>query len=261
MSNFNKESVWDGINFIINFDSVNTFNSWYSKTKEDKRYKHDEEILSKFIHESIKIDSEFNDIYFIVTLINAFYSTRMGNNYCYELSKVLYKNHEKIFNSIKLGETKTLQDIIDKQKKSLKQIEFSFTTKYFSLLSRHINKCDKFPIYDSIVAKMLDFYFYSNNKNSKRLISNMRKDYDYDSYYNRITNLIEKYHIEYKKLDTYLWWLGRKIISKYENKEKTYNPKTFSASSDYRVIDKILIDIFKEIQTNSIKNTKIGLIN
>ena len=253
MLKFSKQSVWNGKNFIIDDNTVNAFNDWYAKQSEiDNRYKHDEEILAKFIPKSIKVDSEFNDIYFVVTLINAFYSTRMGNDYCYALSKLLHQNHQEIFNSIKLGKIETLQNIIDKQENSLKRVEFSFTTKYFSLLCRYVKKCDEFPIYDSVVAKILDFYFYSNNKNTKKLVSNMRKDYV--TYYQCITDLIGKSDIKYKKLDTYLWWLGRNIISKYQ--EKSYNPKVFSASSDYKVIDNILTDIFKKYNPTQQKAQK-----
>ena len=237
MIKFNRQAVWDGKNFVINENTINAFNEWYFKQDTvDNRYKHDEKILTYFVPKLIKPDSKINDIYLLVTLINAFYGTRMGNDYCYALSELLYKNHKDILKTIETGDITGVQKIIDKQKNSLSRIEFSFTTKYFSLLCRYIKHSDKFPIYDSVVSKMLDFYFYANGINNKTLVSGMRKDYM--AYYDCITKLIGKSGIEYKKLDTYLWWLGRNIISEYDN--KGYNPKKFCASCDCKIIDKIL---------------------
>lgn len=243
MLKFNKQAVWDGKNFIINADTINAFNNWYFKQNTvDDRYKHDEEILMYFVPKLINPDSKLNDIYLLVTLINAFYGTRMGNDYCYALSELLHKNHKTILKTIESGNISEIQNIIEKQKTSLNRVEFSFTTKYFSLLCRYTQKCDKFPIYDSVVSKMLDYYFYANGVKNKTFVSGMRKDYV--NYYDCINKLINKSDIEYKKLDTYLWWLGRNVISEYDN--HGYNPKNFCASCDYKIIDKLLTNTFNK---------------
>ena len=245
MTNFDKNTVWNGQNFIINADAVNTFNNWYSATAVDTRYKHDEEILTEFVPKLVRSDASFNEIYHIVTLINSFYSTRMGGDNCYKLAEILHKQNKNILSAVKTGDEKTVQNIVNIEQEKLDNVPFSFTTKYFSILSRYLHNDDKFPIYDSVVATMLDFYFHHNGIKNKYYVSSMHKDYI--SYYNCITNLIDNSKTQYKKLDTYLWWMGRQVIDNIDQSNPN-NPKYFRASYASQSVNEILDKIFTKIK-------------
>ena len=178
--------------------------------------------MSKCIHKN----SSFEDIYIVVTLINSFYSTRMGADDCYALSKILHDNHADIWKTIKSEEQNVIlvQSIINQQQDS-KRVAFSFTTKYFSILSRFVVNKDIYPIYDSVVANVLDYYFCKNNGNNKKhSVSgcNSTNKKDYITY----VKIIDDLNImPYKYLDNYLWTLGRLLSDKIRDIIKNDNVK------------------------------------
>ena len=201
--------IWDGNNFIISKKAVRTF---CKSVKLAPRYNVDEGVLGNFVPEQIHEKSTFEKIYIITTLINSFYSTRMGADDCWNRAELLTKEHARIWPAIHKANVKTVQYIINQQKKSKRPVGFSFTTKYFSILSRHIAGQDIYPIYDSKVAKLLDYYFYVKNgrRGSKHSVSkfNNTNVKDYESYYTMMAELVESCGVSYKDLDNYLWRLG-----------------------------------------------------
>lgn len=66
---------WNEKNFVITSGVIRDFNKRYPV---DGRYKNDEEILKNAVGQLIQPGSSLNQIYQVATLINAFYSTRMG---------------------------------------------------------------------------------------------------------------------------------------------------------------------------------------
>lgn len=243
---------WKDNNFVINVSTVEQFNKWFEKDVKNTRYSTDEKILEEYVSKRIHENSSFEDIYTVVTLINSFYSTRMGADDCFALSKILYCNHTEINKAIQSREPKPglVQNIIERQQElkqqdeKTKRVAFSFTTKYFSILSRFYDYKDKsiqetdkdlYPIYDSVVAKVLDYYFYvKTNKKShvsscKSKYKSNKDDKGYERYVKIINDLKTK---PYKYLDNYLWKIGKlvsdKVIEKLKDKdtEKTKRAKT-----------------------------------
>ena len=82
--------LWKDNNFVINTNTVEQFNKWFEKDVKNTRYSTDETILKDRVPKYIHKNSSFEDIYTVVTLINSFYSTRMGADDCFALSKILY---------------------------------------------------------------------------------------------------------------------------------------------------------------------------
>ena len=135
---------WKDNNFVINANTVEQFNKWFEKDVKNTRYSTDEKILKEYVSKCIHENSSFENIYTVVTLINSFYSTRMGADDCFTLSKILYCNHTEIYKAIQSRKPKPglVQNIIERQQElkqqdeETKRVAFSFTTKYFSILSR-----------------------------------------------------------------------------------------------------------------------------
>ncbi len=199
---------WDGKNFIINANVIKKFNQQYNL--ESTRYAVDNVLLTEFVNKSIYKNAPFENIYHMVTLINAFYSTRMGADNCYEISQILHQDNNNIIDAVQQGDKQYVQTIVNKQLNQNGRVAFSFTTKYFSVLSRYCYNKDFFPIYDSIVAHMLDFYYRDKGKN---LVSATHKNYiAYCKYIEGLNS-----GAQYKQLDTFLWTLGG-MISKSMSK-------------------------------------------
>ncbi|HNY25487.1 MAG TPA: hypothetical protein PKJ33_03000 [Alphaproteobacteria bacterium] len=206
--------IWENRGFIITNNSVKKFNSAF---KLEERYTEDEKILNDIVPKLIKPDSSLSDIYQVVTLINSFYSTRMGADICYKMALVLHENNKKIIDCVLNKNIDKAQEIIEifrkksigRKKKELESdqfsgVNFSFLTKYFSIVSRYKFEKDNFPIYDGIVARVLTY-------NTKKSFTKYGENKDYKSYTNEIGNLINGKYLEYKELDDYLWNIGRKI--------------------------------------------------
>ncbi|MBO4746073.1 MAG: hypothetical protein J5613_03325 [Alphaproteobacteria bacterium] len=205
--------IWDekSSNFIITQDAVRIF---ARDVQKPTRYYVDEQILEDLVPKFIKQDSSFKDIYTIVTLINSFYSTRMGPDDCFARANLLFENHNRIWAAIHNLDVATVQNIIDLQRQGDRPVSFSFTTKYFSILSRYVAKQDIYPIYDSKVAKLLNYYFYKqNHAYTKSRVSgcNTPTVKDYITYYNIISEIMASCKVSYKELDNYLWQLGTNL--------------------------------------------------
>lgn len=215
--------LWYKDNFVISDEIIEIF---CTKYPVDKRYKLDELVLKEYVPRLVHKNSSLEEIYIVVTLINAFYSTRMGADDCYKLARLLWKRREGIMEALDAGDKQVVESIVmeqiisktsynNKQKfqnnegkqenaDSIVRVAFSFTTKYFSILSRYLDKGDNFPIYDNLVAGLLDFYY---RKEGKNLVSATNKNYmAYCEYIDKLG-----VRVSYKKLDHYLWTLGRKI--------------------------------------------------
>ena len=231
------EYLWKDNNFVINTEAVEQFNKWFDEDVKKNRYSTDEEILKQCVEQYIKIkpNPSRNDIYTIVTMINSFYSTRMGADDCWALSKILHDKHVEIRKAIteqdidcvrriieeqdKLKQNKEIENTANNRQEDIKRVAFSFTTKYFSILSRFVAQTDLYPIYDSVVANVLDYYFYRREeeernkehrkgRNNKHRVSecNSANSKDYKTYVKIIDGLNIK---PYKHLDNYLWTIGR----------------------------------------------------
>ena len=243
--------LWKDNNFVINESTVEQFNKWFEKDVKNTRYSTDEKILEEYVSKYIHENSSFEDIYTVVTLINSFYSTRMGADDCFALSKILHENHAKIWEAINQTQQtqqniKLVQGIIKQQKNTkqeeytkqdeeTKRVAFSFTTKYFSILSRFLTGKDVYPIFDSVVANVLDYYRYNlDNGNKKHSVSrcNSTNKKDYAEYV-EIINELKPTPCTYKHLDNYLWKMGSLVSDEIRKRlPKKQKKKTTKATQD-----------------------------
>lgn len=217
-----NSDFWHDNNFIINMAAAQKYNNHIFDKNLPKRYLADERILSSQIPKLIKKNSSRDEIYHAITLINSFYSTRMGADDCWRLSEILYKKHSEIWYAIlatDIAKIDVVQSVIDAQSNARatdtrRRVAFSFTTKYFSILNRYIGKGDVYPIYDTLVAKMLDYYFWRLAPESycKSYVSscNTSAVKDYKRFYSVITTGLG-WGKDYKVLDNYLWDFGRRL--------------------------------------------------
>lgn len=206
-------SFWQDGNFVIDGDIIRDFNAQHSA---GVRYEMDDAIIRDVVPALCGTEkASHRDIYHAVTLINSFYSTRMGADFCYNISRILADNHSNIVvPGIRNGDTGAVQKIIDIQRAGgADRVAYSFTSKYFSILSRYgFDRTDRFPIYDSVVAIVLDYYFFHRDGVRRRVL-NTRNNYDYVSYAKCLDDVIRDTGIEYKQLDTYLWIIGREMLN------------------------------------------------
>lgn len=87
---------------------------------------------------------------------------------------------------------------------------FSFATKYCCYHNTVVYGNDDYSIYDSILRDHLPEYI---DNISKYKIDCWRKEMDYDSYHNCITQILENNNIKIKdcrrKFDRFIWWSYR----------------------------------------------------
>jgi hypothetical protein len=208
MQKLQLSDVWDtdkGI-FILSVDSIRKFHKYF---EPEKRYKHDGRIIES------SLSNKDEEIYFRVMVINHAFSTRMGADDCFELSGVLSMNKDKVNKALETTSDTERRDLVQEiinECKRLPRKPFSFITKYFSVLSRLLYKRDVFPIYDGVVARMLDYYY------GKKIITKFNgSNKDYASFFDAMTDILNKINlgnntpIKFKELDDYLWNLGRKV--------------------------------------------------
>lgn len=111
----NLDSVWHNNNFIISVAAAKIYNEKYFSIHMPPRYLADEHIQSAKILVLITKDSTRGEIYHAITLINSFYSTRMGADDCW----FLHKNHSKIWTAIHatdVADVSVVQSVIDAQR-------------------------------------------------------------------------------------------------------------------------------------------------
>ena len=222
----------------IDFNSIKQLHKEYV---EKKRYKIDENILTEQI---LNYGHEHHDekiVYFKATLINSFYSTRMGADRIYSAAIKICNSDLDFEKIIQEGPEKNLDKLSNFLDKVAKGKEYqmdekephpySFFTKYLAIHNRilHGNTFkSQFPIYDNLVERVIkhsDMYTefcksddFKNNKNEK-LGKDLRK---YKNLYYTIKHFSEKMNFNFNFTDTdqVLWLLGKYIYPPRKNKEK-----------------------------------------
>ncbi len=178
------------------------------KTAKGARYYNDEDCLRKYCVNANHSDFEY--VYFISTLINSFYSTRMGAEKVFEMAKYIHQNSAMFNNIIQNNDTSCLNKI---KKIGNKYYNYTFITKYISIHSRYHSpdNISKFPIYDSRVQAVLANYgFVKKTSNKYR---------DYSVFYKKMSEIKDEFikqnisDMNFTKLDNYFWILGEKILN------------------------------------------------
>jgi len=148
----------------------------HRKRLKRTRYNLDEKLLVDIIknHISDYKKSKLEYVYYISTLINSFYSTRMGCDRLYEVAKYIskYKNVQNIKSVIqiidKASEEKFFVKYADKESKKFGA--YSFLSKYYAIHNRILfnnGNFSDFPICDNRVEKQLKIILHSVKNNNK----------------------------------------------------------------------------------------------
>lgn len=160
----------------LKYDTVIGKIKEYSDNLKNTRYNFDEKILANIIpkHKQDYLDSNLEYVYYISTLINSFYSTRMGNDRLFIVAKYIseHKNIDSLEKITQLIEEANNTPFKIKNKKN--EIKYfkanSFLSKYYAIHNRILfnnNKYSKYAILDSTVKKCIkEIIDNLNNKNS-----------------------------------------------------------------------------------------------
>ncbi len=189
-----------------------------------ERYKLDEAILEKYVNKDEYLKSDLDYVYFISTLINSFYSTRMGGHRIYAVSQFISNYNdittlEQVINIISSSQKSKIQIA----KNGRKFCPYSFLTKYYAIHNRIINGCkySEIPIYDNSVDKSLKviIHYVKNNKN--------------DKYSNEFVKGISKYFIKDIKNNKLFCEMIRLIRDEIDKSNYTNQPVTYTNVDNY----------------------------
>lgn len=212
----------------------------HKKLANRTRYSLDEEFLDKTINNS----HDLKNAYLKATLINAFYSTRMGADLVYQAAKHIdrnKKNIEKLIEKNTLGnEDLNFLNTFCHQKLSRDKLNedsedynpYSFFTKYLAIHDRILHKREaKFPIYDTLVEKTIK---------SSNLLEGKFNLRNYHSLYNTLQGIGTPYG-GLTSIDNILWILGRFIFRSKDKKENQIS--NFNKYLSKNSINKLTEDI------------------
>ncbi|TXJ35935.1 hypothetical protein [Brachyspira aalborgi] len=182
---------------------------WLDNWEKMENYRNQENALNKLFHETYPKNNDINEILIKVATLNDFYSTHILN--IFKVAEHI-KNIENLDDRLQKGDEKLVKEIAKvglKKKGGKKIIFYSFATKFCS----HHNDKD-FAIYDRYVEKIL-MHFKKLDDFSK----NFTKKEDLKEYSN-FKSILFDFRVYYKledcnlkKLDRYLWQLGRKYFA------------------------------------------------
>lgn len=182
---------------------------WLDNWEKMENYRNQENALNKLFHETYPKNNDINEILIKVATLNDFYSTHILN--IFKVAEHI-KNIENLDDRLQKGDEKLVKEIAKvglKKRGGKKIIFYSFATKFCS----HHNDKD-FAIYDRYVEKIL-MHFKKLDDFSK----NFTKKEDLKEYSN-FKSILFDFRVYYKledcnlkKLDRYLWQLGRKYFA------------------------------------------------
>ncbi|TXJ33456.1 hypothetical protein EPJ69_04825 [Brachyspira aalborgi] len=182
---------------------------WLDNWEKMENYRNQENALNKLFHETYPKNNDINEILIKVATLNDFYSTHILN--IFKVAEHI-KNIKNLDDRLQKGDEKLVKEIAKvglKKKTGKKIIFYSFATKFCS----HHNDKD-FAIYDRYVEKIL-MHFKKLDDFSK----NFTKKEDLKEYSN-FKSILFDFRVYYKledcnlkKLDRYLWQLGRKYFA------------------------------------------------
>ena len=178
-------------------------------------YVSQENSLDKLFHVLLPNNKEIEDILIKASTLNDFYSTNILSIFPVA-NNILKLDIDK---RLKMGDASLIADIGNVEIKGKHKYFYSFATKYCS----HHNP-DDFPIFDSYVEKML-CYFRKKDAFAKFSKKELK---DYKTFKNILIEFSEHYNLQaysLKKLDRYLWQLGKESFPKsYPRKKELQKP-------------------------------------
>lgn len=181
--------------------------------KELPSYSNQEKALDKLFMDICKRNDNIEDILIKCSSLNDFYSTNIFD--IHTVAQHILSLH--IDERLKNGDLSLVNDIARVEVNENKHFFYSFATKY---CSHH--QPEHYAIYDSYVEKVL------LSINSRKHFANFKREdlKDYDTYMSVIRAFqqhfgLMKYSI--KRLDQYLWQLGKWYFNQYGLSYKYYN--------------------------------------
>lgn len=171
--------------------------NWYTKLFEEQDYidirKYIKEEEFKAYHDHDKSIVETQDIVERMKLINKYYSTR------FDYKKIDVEDIRDL----------TLDGFVGRCKDCTGTFAYSFATKLFSFLDG-----DNYPIMDSYVVTLLEYYLKKNG------VAVKKTDWgDYEKFKTAYGLFIKKYDLNglsYKQIDIFLWTYGKAIQSYWQ---------------------------------------------
>lgn len=186
-----------------------------------ERYNTEQDILKKYMNKEKYLYSEFEYVYMISTLINSFYSTRMGADRLYAVAEYISKNTN--INNLDKVITVINNARGNLQYKNNNFGAYSFLTKYYSVHDRYLSNTNSsnYPIFDSAVEKCLKNIIENKKQYSTKFQDYLNKFHKKDLRdYRKFNELIENFLAEINsnaseksltktELDKYFWTVGR----------------------------------------------------
>lgn len=189
--------------------------------KSKERYYTEQDILKKYMNKEKYLSSEFEYVYMISTLINSFYSTRMGADRLYAVAEYISKNTN--INNLDKVITVINNARDNLQYKNNNFGAYSFLTKYYSVHDRYLSNTNSsnYPIFDSAVEKCFKNIIENKKQYSTKFQDYLNKFHKKDLRdYRKFNELIENFLAEINsnvseksltktELDKYFWTVGR----------------------------------------------------
>lgn len=240
----------------INFREIKELHDKYSIKL---RYSIDENILKKAINHYGNEHKDIEIVYFKSTLINSFYSTRMGADLVYfaakkicdfdlDLGKIICEGPtESNLDSLSGLLNKISEDAVAKANEKGYH-PYSFFTKYIAIHNRilHGNTVkSKFPIYDNLVEKVIKHLDIYEKFCKSSDFTNVGKDLRiYKNLYYTIKYFAGKMNFDnFTDTDQVLWLLGKYIYPPRKNKEKQVI-RNIDFSTSQQLIEEIKKELF-----------------
>ena len=189
-----------------------------------KRYEIDESLLREHIKRLSANHKQLQVVYFKSTLINSFFSTRMGADLVFDTAQKICGIEESLQQIIQKGPSENLEKLtscfeqLKNKGGNRNYYPFSFFTKYLAIHSRILSKEDisKFPIYDRLVEKVIkNSDIYSQFTQSKHYKDTHcgRNLKQYQNLYHTLEYFSKCTKCDFTSLDKILWLIGKAKFS------------------------------------------------
>lgn len=189
-----------------NLPSIEKVNEYIQKWDQLDDYVSQERALDKLFLQLCKYNDCIEDILIKCSALNDFYSTNI-----FKVHNVaqhyLYKDIDRRLNE---GDITLVEDLAHITINGKPFYFYSFASKY---CSHH--RPEVYPIYDSYVHKLLK-YFKNRDKFCKFKETDLKNYQSYIEIIQAFQQFYNLYSFSVKKVDKYLWQLGKEAFSPYK---------------------------------------------
>jgi len=234
-------------------------------------YREQEQALSELFDQyPNNMEKDRSGVLLKVVALNHFYSTNIFNVYAVAKHIVSISNFDE---KLRGGDPTIIVELRDRATNGTNRDLYSFATKY---CSHHFS--DEYPIYDSYVHKVLDYYNridgFAKGKGDTRCFTNldeqankvdvpMRRDY---CAFKAVIDAFREYYglgsFDRKQIDQYLWQLGKDWFpNQYQGQSKDAEIINKIAKSIQRSRCFVNVENSDHVEFNAVetvKNREIG---